>query len=395
MPTALVQDPVAVFCWLATLVALIFWLSELPALRGWFTYVPPMVHCYFVPTISSTIGITPLSSPAYDLMRLLLLPIALFLLMVTVDLPAIARVGRTALIVMLAGTLGIMIGGPVSFAVFQSWLPPDAWKGLAALSGSWIGGSANFVAIAESVGAPQAVLGPAIVVDTVVAYGWMAVLLALSAWQGKFDARTGARREAFDEASAHLAALAVDRRPAGTRDLLMMLGLALGTAGVSVAIGWALPDIGTPTIISHSTWTVLVAVTAGLALSFTPMRRLEATGASSMGYAALYLLIAAIGAQADVRAILSAPAFLATGALWMAIHAAILLLAVRLLRAPLFFLAVSSMANVGGAASAPVVAAAYHPAMAPVGLLLAILGYILGIYGGLACAWMLGRIAGA
>ena len=394
MPTALLQDPVAVFCWLATLVALIFWLSELSALRGWFKYVPPLVHCYFVPTISSTIGITPLASPAYDLMRLLLLPIALFLLMVTVDLPAIAKVGRTALVVMLAGTLGIMIGGPVAFAVFQSWLPPDAWKGLAALSGSWIGGSANFVAIAESVGAPDAILGPAIVVDTVVAYSWMAVLLALSAWQERFDRKTGARREALDEASDHLAALALESRPTGTRDLLLILGLALGTAGASIAVGRALPDLGSPTIISHSTWTVLAAVTVGLALSFTPIRRLEATGASSMGYVALYLLITAIGAQADVRAILAAPAFLATGVLWMAIHVVILLLAVRLLRAPLFFFAVSSMANVGGAASAPLVAAAYHPSMAPVGLLLAILGYILGIYGGLATAWMLGQIAG-
>ena len=129
----------------------------------------------------------------------------------SVDLPAIAKVGRTALVVMLAGTLGIMIGGPVSFAVFQSWLPPDAWKGLAALSGSWIGGSANFVAIAESVDAPQAVLGPAIVVDTVVAYGWMAVLLALSAWQAKFDARTGALRRGGKRPGEEMAlAVAVD-----------------------------------------------------------------------------------------------------------------------------------------------------------------------------------------
>src|SRR5690606_11526711 len=116
-------------------------------------------------------------------------------------------------------------------------------------------------------------------------------------------------------------------------------------------------------------------------------------GASRLGYAALYLLLTAIGAQANLRAVLSAPLYLATGVLWIAIHIAILLLAARLLRAPLFFVATGSMANVGGAASAPIVSGVYHPAMAPVGLLMAVLGYILGIYAGLACAWMLGQIA--
>ncbi len=134
-------------------------------------------------------------------------------------------------------------------------------------------------------------------------------------------------------------------------------------------------------------------VTGGLLLSFTPVRRLEEVGASRLGYAALYLLLTAIGAQANLRAVLSAPLYLATGVLWIAIHIAILLLAARLLRAPLFFVATGSMANVGGAASAPIVAGVYHPAMAPVGLLMAVLGYILGIYAGLACAWMLGQIA--
>src|SRR5690606_39098203 len=133
---------------------------------------------------------------------------------------------------------------------------------------------------------------------------------------------------------------------------------------------------------------------AGILLSFTPVRQLEEVGASNAGYAALYLLIASIGAKADLHAVLETPAFLATGLVWIAIHVTILFLAARLLRAPLFFVAVGSMANIGGAASAPVVAAAYHPAMAPVGLLLGVAGYILGIYGGLACAWLLGMAAG-
>jgi len=394
MPDTLLQDPTLVFGYLAALVGLIFWLSGLPAFKGWFDRVPALVHCYFLPTLSSAFGITPLQSPAYDWVSRFLLPLCLLLLMVAVDLPAIMKVGRTALLMMLAGTLGVIIGGPVAFLIFKGALPPDAWKAFAALSGSWIGGSANFVAIAESVGAPDAVLGPAIVVDTVVGYSWMAVLLALSAWQTRFDAAIGARREAFDEASRHLSELQAHKRPTALRDILILVALGFGGAAVSVAIGDRLPAIGDPTIISSATWAVLVAVTAGILLSFTPARHLEEVGASNTGYAALYLIIASIGARADLRAVLETPAFLGAGIVWIAIHVAILFLAARLLRAPLFFVAVGSMANIGGAASAPVVAAAYHPAMAPVGLLLGVSGYILGIYGGLACAWLLGLAAG-
>jgi uncharacterized membrane protein len=139
---------------------------------------------------------------------------------------------------------------------------------------------------------------------------------------------------------------------------------------------------------------VLIVVTVGLLLSFTPLRRLEQVGASKLGYVALYMLLTGIGAQADLRAVLAAPAFLAAGALWIGVHAVILLIAARLLRAPLFFFATGSMANIGGAATAPVVAGVYHPAMAPVGLLMAVAGYVLGIYAALGCAWMLGVLAG-
>ena len=152
------------------------------------------------------------------------------------------------------------------------------------------------------------------------------------------------------------------------------------------------PTLGNPTIISKTTWAVLIIVTAGLALSFTRLRDFEKVGASGLGYTALYLLLAGIGAQADLRAVLQAPMYLAAGAVWIAIHVAVLLLAARVVRAPLFFVATGSMANIGGAATAPVVAGIYHPAMAPVGLLMAVAGYVLGIYGALICAWLLGIV---
>ncbi len=391
--TALLNDPMAIFAYLVAVLGFVFWLSGLPRFEKLFEITPPVIYAYFVPTISTTLGITPQAAPVYDWMVRFLLPVALILLMITIDVKAILKLGPVALAMVVAGTLGIVVGGPVAFLVFGSFLPEDAWMGLAALSGSWIGGTANMVAVAESVGTPDSIFGPIIVVDTVVGYGWMGVLLFFSAFQGRFDRRIGARTEAIEETNRRLAEINAHRHPLDLRRFAIILAVAFAGAVAAVELGDALPVLGDPTIISRTTWAVLIVVTVGLALSFTPIRDLEEYGASRMGYAALYLLLTAIGAQADLKAVLSAPLFLATGALWIAIHAAILLAAARLLRAPLFFFATGSMSNIGGAASAPIVAGVYHPAMAPVGLLMAVAGYILGIYAALGCAWILGVIA--
>ena len=390
--TALITDPMGVFAFLAGIVALVFWLSGTRRLQPLFRVVPPVIFVYFLPMLATTAGITPSSSPLYSWTVPYLLLFALLLLMVSVDVRSILKLGPTALFMVAAGTLGIVIGGPISLMVFGDWLPADAWTGFAALAGSWIGGTANMVAIAESVGTSPDAMGPVIVVDTVVGYGWMGILIAMVGLQERFD--RSARTEAMAEASRRLEEQGDDRRPLTLRDALLIIGLGMAGAVVAERIGDTLPAMGDPTIVSATTWAVLIVVTGGLALSFTPARRIEAAGASHLGYAALYLLLAGIGAKADLRAVLDAPMYLAAGALWIAIHAAVLLAAGRLVRAPLFFVATGSMANVGGAVSAPVVAGVYHRAMAPVGLMMAVAGYILGIYGGLACAWLLGMVGG-
>ena len=392
--TALLTDPMAIFGYLAGLMALLYWLSEVKPFSRFFEIIPTILFVYFLPTLSTAAGITPAASPLYEWMTRYLLPVALFLLMLTVDLPAIARLGGIALVMMLAGTLGTVIGAPLTFLVFGNWLPPEAWKGLAALSGSWIGGTANLVAVAESVGTPANIMGPTIVVDTVVGYGWMAVLLAFSTRQHWWDNRIHARMDVLAETNRRLMELDAERNPIDTRAAAIILGLGFAAAILSVNLGNLLPAVGTPTIISKTTWAILIAVTAGLLLSLTPMRRLERVGASKLGYVALYLLLTGIGAQADLRAIFNTPVFLLAGVFWIMVHATILLAVAWVMRAPLFFFATASMANVGGAASAPIVASVYHSAMAPVGLLLGVLGYVLGTYFGLVCAWILSRMAG-
>jgi uncharacterized membrane protein len=394
MEQALLTDPMAIFAYMAAVLGLVFWLSSLDRLQKLFEITPPVIYAYFIPTISTTVGITPPASPVYDWMIRYLLPVALVLLMITIDLKSVAKLGGMALVMVVAGTLGIVVGAPITMAVFGGFLPEDAWMGLAALSGSWIGGTANMVAIAESVGTPDSLMGPVIVVDTVVGYGWMGILLLFSGWQHKWDAKINAHTEALEETNRRLAEAEQHQHAVSLPWLAAIVGVGFAGAVLAVSLGETMPTLGDPTIISHTTWAVLIVVTVGLLLSFTPIRTLEEHGASRVGYLALYMLLTAIGAKADLAAVLAAPAFLAAGVLWIAIHVAILFGVARLIRAPLFFIATGSMSNVGGAASAPVVAGVYHPAMAPVGLLMAVVGYVLGIYAALGAAWLLALVGG-
>lgn len=390
----MITEPTAVFVYLAGVLGVVYWLSELGPLRRVFGLAPAIIWAYFIPMLSTTFGITPAESPAYDWMVRHLLPVSLFLLMVTVDVPALLRLGKPATIMMATGTVGIIVGAPIALAVFGWWLPADAWQGLGALSGSWIGGTANFVAVAESIGTSDAMMGPMIVVDTVVGYGWMGVLLFLSAYQARFDRWNRADTSLIVRTNAQLAAkFEAIRRPVTIRDLAMITGVGFVVAYLCILGGERLPELGDPRIISHTTWAVVLVTTIGIGLSFTRMSDLEGPGASQAGFLALYLLVTAIGARGDLRAIIDAPLFLVTGAAWLSIHIALLLIVARLIRAPLFFVATGSMANVGGALSAPVVAGVYHPAMAPIGVVMGVSGYVLGIYGGLACAWLLSQVA--
>ncbi|ADO68501.1 DUF819 domain-containing protein [Stigmatella aurantiaca] len=395
MTPALVQDPMAVLAVLLGMLGLLVLVDRHPRVHRFFGVVPLIVFIYFVPTALSNLGVLPLQSELYRFVRVYLLPASLVLLVLSVDLPSIVRLGRNAVVLFLAGAVGIVLGGPLAYLALGGFVPAElgdqAWKGLAALSGSWIGGSANFVAIGQSVGALDSTLSMLVVVDVGVSNIWTAVLLSFAGRERKMDERLGADRRTLDAVREEVERLqAGSARPASLADLLWMLAIAFGSTVACTALARELPDLGT--VVTGSTWVVLLVTGVGVVLSFTPARKLEGAGASRMGSVLLYLLIATIGAQAEFRRLLDAPALVAVGMLWMAFHAAVILGVRRLLKAPIFFAAVGSQANVGGTASASVVAAAFHPALAPVGVLLAVLGYVLGTYGGLVCAVLLEQV---
>jgi uncharacterized membrane protein len=389
MQTVLINHPFGILAVLLVVPAIIFSVQDHTRWgRKLFNVVPPLVFAYFLPTLLSSLGVIPTSAPIYGSIKTFVLPASLLLLTLAVDIKGILKLGPKALIMFLSGTLGIVIGGPLSLWIFKDQLPPDVWKGMAALAGSWIGGGANFIAIGQSVKTTETMLAMMVVVDVLVANIWTGVLLYLAGESDKIDRWLGADNSAITELKNKIVNFqkAVARTPT-TTDYMIMLAMSFGCAWVAYQIGNILPEIGN--IISHSTWKVILITTLGVTFSFTTIKRFEGVGASKLGTVMLYLLIGVIGANADLREVVKYPFLFAMGLTWIIFHVLILLAAMKLTKAPLFFMAVGSQANVGGAASAPIVASAFHPALASVGVMLGIAGYVLGTYAALLCASLL------
>ncbi len=388
---SLLTDTTAVLVYLILLIGAIYKLSEFRLFAPFFKYLPPVIWVYFLPMISSNLGIIPQSHDLYLWVRTYLLPTALVLMLLSANVPALAKLGWKAVLTVLAGTLGIAVGAVLSYSALRFWLPADAWKGIAALTGSWIGGSANMVAVATSVGTPESMLGPIIVVDTVVGYGWMGVVIALAVFQDRFDAWNRVDRSVVDGLNARMKDLyARHRRPLTFVDLISMLAAGFGVGYATVYLGELLPDVGA--VLTSFGWTIILASLIGIGLSFSRLSELEYAGASSVGSFFFYLLLATIGARADLGGILNAPLFLLAGVLIILIHITTLFTGARLLKSPMFLMATASQANIGGPVTAPIVATVYQSSLAPVGLLMAVVGNISGTFVALTvaqiCYWI-------
>ncbi|MBI1290294.1 DUF819 family protein [bacterium] len=388
MSEPMLTQPIHVAAFLSAVVAFVFMLAQLKPLKPVFNFVPPLAWMYFLPMLATTAGILPNESPFYSpFMTRYILPAVLILLLVQTDLMAITRLGWRAVGMMGFATVGIVVGAIVSFAIFGKLfggqLSDESWKGIAALSGSWIGGSANLTAVKESLNLSNDLLAPLIIVDTVVAYTWLGLLIALVPYQDRIDRWNRVDTSTIDQVAVKLEQdHEAHARCPRTADVAWMLGLAMaGSQLCMVGGGWvdslfkSSPLSG---LINGYGWGILLVTVAGLVLAMTPARRLDHAGSSSIGYAGLYLLLTTYGAQADLRSVLGVPVYLGIGVTWVAIHAVFLLIGMRVMRAPMVLAASASMANIGGPASAPVVAAAYRQSLAPVGLLLAIIGGIIG-----------------
>ncbi|MDB9782944.1 DUF819 family protein [bacterium] len=385
--------------------------------------VPGLFMAYMIPALLTTTGlispewtkvsetgiITEHSSNLYYVASRYLLPAALVLMTLSINLKAVFNLGWKALIMFFTGTLGIVIGGPIAILLIATFSPetvggigPDAvWRGLSTLAGSWIGGGANQTAMLEIYGYNQAKYGAMVFVDIVVANIWMAVILIGIGKRNRINKWLKADTSSIEALKEKVSTFSekVKRNPSLT-DIMITCAIAFGTVSVAhLSANYLAPffdgvvaNIKSPTTRNVFTflgskffWMISIATLIAIALSGTKAKNYEGAGASKFGSVFIYILVATIGMKMDLTLIFDNVYLIAIGVVWMSIHALLLIAVAKLIKAPYFFLAVGSQANVGGAASAPIVASAFHPSLATVGVLLAVFGYAVGTIAAIAC----------
>jgi uncharacterized membrane protein len=407
-----ITNDTIIFGLLASILALVFYTQKHQRFQSFYSVVPAVLLCYLLPAILVYLKvIDPSESKLYFVASRYLLPAALVLMTLSVDLKAVLRLGPKALIMFFTGTLGIIIGGPLALLVMGSFWPEllqlegnDAiWRGLATIAGSWIGGGANQAAMLEVFSYNKNLYGSMVLVDVLVANFWLAILIFFVGKKTQIDRYLKADNRSIDHLIKKMEGYQKSvRRVATTTDLMLLLGIGFGAVGLAHFIGnfisshlpYWFPVLDDPkhilaSITSPFLWMVLTATIIGIIASKTNLRSLEGVGSSNLGSVFIYLLVATIGMQIDLRAIGEQPELLLIGLIWIAIHSILLFSVGKWIKAPYFFLAVGSQANVGGAASAPVIAASFHPALSSVGILLAICGYIVGTIGAYFCGLLL------
>ncbi len=400
-----VTDDAVVFGLLMCCLGIVFYTSQLKNLKWFYKIIPALLMCYLLPALLSTFNIiSPKFSGLWPIAKNYFLPGSLILMTLSTDLKGIVKLGPKALIMFFTATIGIILGGPIAILA-TSVISPETlngadfdavWRGLATLAGSWIGGGANQTAMLELYQFNVDKYGAMLAVDVVVANIWMAFILFGAGKSDKIDKWLKADSSSIETLKNNMANYTASvQREATLTDLIKIFAIAFGGVGLSHLLattfsGWAEASSLADTVLSsHFFWVVVVATTVGLSLSFTKMRSLEGAGASKMGSVFIYILVAIIGMKIDLSELVEYWDFIIIGLIWMIFHVGLLFLVAKIIKAPFFFLAVGSKANVGGAASAPVVASAFHPSLAPVGVLLAVLGYALGTYGAILCATLM------
>jgi len=357
-----------------------------------FEYLPAIVIIYFAVMLLSTFGLWQKSesvTTAYKFLKSNLLPAMIFLMLLSADMREIFKLGKKMLLTFLLASVSIAIGFIGTFALFHTYFEPDSWKPFAALSGSWMGGTANMVAIQGALDLPDSAMGYTLLIDSIDYAIWVMILLALVPFAKKFNLWSKADTSAIDEVGERLALKEEAKKPIGFTSLFILLSVGLV---VSALAQYGASFLPTTSFLTTTTWVVILATFTGITFAMTPLAKLS--GSSVLANIMLYLIVALIASRANFTELTEAPLYIMAGFVIIAIHVSIMVLFAKFFKLDLFSLGVASLANIGGVASAPILASAYSKALIPIGVLMAMMGYIVGTFGGLMVGKVLEMIAG-
>ena len=411
--TALITNDAVVLGILMGILGLVFWTSEsnIVFFKKLYTFIPPILLCYFLPGLLNSMGIiSGTTSGLYTMASRYLLPASLVLFTLSLDLREIWKLRKKAGLMFITASISIMLGGPAAVFLVSLFAPEivggegaeQVWRGLSTVAGTWIGGGANQAAMYEIFKPSPDLFSAMVALDVFISYLWMALLLFGAGKNILINRFLKADDQSVTEIKDKIEAYqqSIMRIPK-MEDIILILGIGFGITGIAhfgadYIAPWITinaPYLSAFSLTSGFFWLVIIATTLGMILSFTRLRNLEGAGASRIGSVLLYVLIATIGMQMNIMAIFNKPGILIVGLVWILIHVIVIFIVAKLTKTPFFFLAVGSMANIGGPASAPVIASAFHPSLAPIGVLLAVFGYVIGTYGAYVCGLMMQAVS--
>lgn len=396
MTETLISTPAGIIAVLGIVASFFFYLEKKTQWNG-FNYFPPLIFIYVIPVFLSNFGLIPTKAPVYDFMGSNLLPVFLTIMLLKVDIKATVRIMGKGIFVMLFGTLGVVVGAPIALWIVKSGLGPDAWKGFGALAGSWIGGTGNMLAVANAFDLDESSLnfGYAVIADNAVYLIWLPIMLGSKNFAARFQKFTKVSDERIKQMEDAVKDLTTDKGSTEMRHFLYMIMLGFGVTAISTWLAGYIPELTADdgsTIFSTNTYKILSVSILGVALSFTNASKIPGSHAFAM--ALVYLFVARMGAKADLSNLdMSVFWFLLGAYIWIFIHGLFLVGAARLFKVDVHTAAISSAANIGGAASAPIVAAFHKPSLVPVSILMALLGYAIGnpaaILAATLCKWVM------
>ena len=411
--TALITNDAVVLGILMGILGLVFWTSEsnIVFFKKLYTFIPSILLCYFLPGLLNSMGIiSGTTSGLYTMASRYLLPASLVLFTLSLDLREIWKLRKKAGLMFITASISIMLGGPAAVFLVSLFAPEivggegaeEVWRGLSTVAGTWIGGGANQAAMYEIFKPSPDLFSAMVALDVFISYLWMALLLFGAGKNILINRFLKADDQSVTEIKDKIEAYqqSIMRIPK-MEDIILILGIGFGITGIAhfgadYIAPWITinaPYLSAFSLTSGFFWLVIIATTLGMILSFTRLRNLEGAGASRIGSVLLYVLIATIGMQMNIMAIFNKPGILIVGLVWILIHVIVIFIVAKLTKTPFFFLAVGSMANIGGPASAPVIASAFHPSLAPIGVLLAVFGYVIGTYGAYLCGLMMQAVS--
>ncbi len=383
MSDILISSPGGVLATLCAVAAFWFYVEQASGAKL-FQYIPPLIFIYVTPVFLNNLDVIPANSPVYSGLSRFALPVFIVLMLIKVNVPAAVKIMGKGVLVMLMGTAGVVVGCVVAYFIVHRWLAPDAWTGFGALAGSWIGGTGNMAATSEMLNTPPEQFGLAVLADNVIYIVWLPILLASKNFAERFNAWADVPADRIRMMDSAAALVIEEEKAPEMRDYVYLAAIAIGVTWIAAALAPVLfeammgvaPNL--QVVLSESTWRILLITSIALSLSATPVSRLP--NATAMGTALIYIFVAGMGARATMEGFGQAPAFLLGAFIWIFIHGAFCLLGAKLFRVDVHSVAIASAANIGAAASAPIVAAFHRPSLVPVSVLMALIGYALGNY---------------